>query len=184
MASISEIINYAKISQYLALYDRAKLTFFSNGNVPTEDLPNLIYQVRKSVEREYLQNYYPTSPQLEENANYLYNLCNRYIQQAIGIFNGGGGGIIVNPTNNNQYVYSELLLIVNGVAGQPVVNTSTYQNNQLIGAIDINEITINKQLFYIGTDYTFNLTTGTITLLNYIWNTGDIAVLSFNKKIA
>lgn len=54
MPTISEIIGYAKISQYLAELDRAKLLFFRNGNVPTQNLPDLIYQVRESVQYQYL----------------------------------------------------------------------------------------------------------------------------------
>lgn len=52
--SIINIINYAKICEYLATYDRAKSMIFKNGNVPTQPLPNLIYQVRKAVEMKYL----------------------------------------------------------------------------------------------------------------------------------
>lgn len=128
-----------------------------------------------------------TDYKLNDNANYLYNLCNKYIKKAIEIFNGGGGGVVVNPSNNSLYSYIELTLVVNGGAGQPVVNTSTYQNDLLIGARYLNELTINTQIFYIrnganpnGT-YTIDLTTGTITFDNYIWNTDDVAVLSFEK---
>jgi hypothetical protein len=84
MPTISEIIGYAKISQYLAELDRAKLLFFRNGNVPTQNLPDLIYQVRKSVECIYINN--SEDENLQANANYLYNLCNKYIKKSIEIY--------------------------------------------------------------------------------------------------
>lgn len=54
MPPINFIIIYASISQYLAQYDRAKQMLFRNGNVPTQNLPDLIYQVRKAVQMQYL----------------------------------------------------------------------------------------------------------------------------------
>jgi len=54
MPPINFIIIYASISQYLAEYERAKLMLFRNGNVPTQNLPDLIYQVRKAVQMKYL----------------------------------------------------------------------------------------------------------------------------------
>lgn len=122
---------------------------------------------------------------LRDNANYLYNLCNRYIKKAISIYNGNDGGIVVNPSMANLYSYIEITLSVDGTIGQPIANTSTYQNDLLIGARYLNEFSINQQIFYIKTatnpngSYTLNTTTGTITFESYVWNTGDIAVLSF-----
>jgi hypothetical protein len=185
MPSVIDIINYAKICQYIAQYDRGKKLLFTNGNVPTQNLSDLIYQVRKSIEFQY--NKYQYSANLIPNSNYLYNLCNRYIAKAIEIYNGGGGGVIVNPSLDGIYVYAELVLIVNGGTGQPLVNTSTYQNDILKNARYLSELTINKQVFYIkdannlNGDYEFNYVTGTIQFVNYIWNTDDVAVLNFER---
>jgi len=83
----------------------------------------------------------------------------------------------------NIYAFSKLKIVVNGATGSPTVNTQTYQNNVLKGAIDLLDMTINKQAFYVGEDFTFNATTGTITFVNYFWNTDDVAVFSFNQKV-
>jgi hypothetical protein len=81
------------------------------------------------------------------------------------------------------YAFTKLKLAVDGGVGSPVVNTSTYQNNILIGATYLLDVTINRQEFYVGSDFTFDATTGTITFANYIWNTDDICVFSFNQKL-
>jgi hypothetical protein len=83
----------------------------------------------------------------------------------------------------SKYAFTKLKIKVDGGSGSPVVNTSTYQNDILKNAIDVKDITINRQEYYVGEDFTFNSTTGTITLLNYIWNTDDISVFSFSQKI-
>jgi hypothetical protein len=83
----------------------------------------------------------------------------------------------------NIYAFTKLQIIVNGQTGSPIAGTSTYQRNVLKGALDVVDMTINKQEYYLGTDFTFDITTGTINFLSYIWNTDDIAVISFNQKI-
>jgi len=83
----------------------------------------------------------------------------------------------------NMYAFTKLKLVVNGNAGSPLVNTSTYQHNALKGATELYEITMNKQTMYVGEDFSLDDITGTITFVNYIWNTDDICVLTFNQKI-
>jgi hypothetical protein len=83
----------------------------------------------------------------------------------------------------NIYAFTKMKIVVNGLSGSPLVNTSTFQNNVLKNATELYEITVNKQTMYVGEDFTFNATIGTLTFVNYIWNTDDIAILSFNQKI-
>ena len=86
-----------------------------------------------------------------------------------------------------QYSSTQLAICVNGEDGSPIANTSVYQNDLLIGAKDINQLTINKQIFYIENsiftvgDYIFDADLGVITFNNYLWNFGDQSVIPFSK---
>jgi hypothetical protein len=177
---IASIISLSKICQYLSSYD-VTLDTALNGGTLNSSLPRQIYQTRKNVEWMYSQN--PNESTLVEVGNYLYALCGRYISVAKTILGSQGGVIIPPSSSTNTYAFNQLYLVVDGNSGSPVVNTSTYQNSLLIGATDVYQITINKQIFYDLQDYTFNAVTGTITLLNYIFNTGDIMIMTFNQKI-
>lgn len=83
----------------------------------------------------------------------------------------------------SKYAFTKIKIKVDGESGSPIVNTYTYQNDILKGAIDLKDLTIMRQEYYVGEDFTFDNITGTITLLNYIWNTYDISVFSFSQKI-
>lgn len=96
----------------------------------------------------------------------------------------GSGGNTYNNTVNNTYIvlsystYTEIKLIVDGKTGSPVEFSTTYQNDALIGATALNQITVNKITEYIDQEYTFNGVTGTITRINQ-WQELDTSVLDF-----
>jgi hypothetical protein len=94
--SISNIIIYAKISQYLAANDISKTLIFKGGPPPNTRLSRLLYIVRKQVSLVFTNN--PLDSTLDSTANYLYALCGKYINQAKLILGQGGSGAIVNPT--------------------------------------------------------------------------------------
>lgn len=78
----SNVINIAKICQYLAYNDIEKNNLYGGGI--DLSLPNKIYNIRKSLEWYY--NQYPVSPNIEDSlykvSNYLYALCAPYNLQA------------------------------------------------------------------------------------------------------
>lgn len=94
------------------------------------------------------------------------------------------GGNTYNNTVNNTYVvlaastYTEIKLLVNGELLSPTEGAFTYQNNALIGATGLAQITVNKITEYLDQDYTFNGVTGTITRTN-AWQDADTAVIDF-----
>lgn len=94
MPTVSEIINIAKVSQYLA-----QVAILSNttyyGTIDLR-LPRKLYCIRKNV--EWLNDNDPTNVSLTGQANYLYALCSPFYGQAQLITSSGSGGIIVNPS--------------------------------------------------------------------------------------
>lgn len=90
MLSVPQILQIAKISQYLAVADIAKGTIFSPVVKAAPFTPQIIYMERKALEYQY--NIDPTDDSLRFIANYVYALCGKYALQAKAIT--GVGGII------------------------------------------------------------------------------------------
>lgn len=177
---IPSIISLSKICQYLSAYDVTLDTALNGGSL-NNGLPRQIYQTRKNVEWMYSQD--PTNSSLVFVGDYLYALCGRYISVAKTIL-GSQGGIPINPSiSTNAYVFRQILLNVDGSSGEPIAGTYVYQNADLIQAAQLFQLTINGQIQYEGTNFTFEPLIGKITFLNYVWNTGDIGVLTFSQKV-
>lgn len=83
---------------------------------------------------------------------------------------GGGGG---NPPSGTGY-YQQITFTVG--AGSPLIGTDTYQNNTLIGALNLNFGIINNLPEFV----TLNNTTGTITRTNP-WQQNDQAAFPFSR---
>lgn len=94
--TVPQIINIAKISQYLAAQDVAKGSLF--GTRITPDTPKILYMERKAV--EWLYDLDPTNTSLTGTANYLYSLCRGYNLAAAYISGSGGGVTPVTPVTN------------------------------------------------------------------------------------
>lgn len=90
MASVSDIIQIAKVSQYLSTDELGKGTLYNKREI-NPYLPFLIYRVRKSV--EWMYDLDPNYTNLQQVANYLSYLCRAYYLTAQGIIPGGGGSI-------------------------------------------------------------------------------------------
>ena len=89
--------------------------------------------------------------------------------------------------NNNTTMVSRanytLALKVDGNIGSPINATSTYQNNILKGAIDLNYIFLAKLILTIkDNDFTFNSATGVIDISPNLFFTGDSLIINYNKN--
>lgn len=92
MLSVPQILQIAKISQYLAVADIAKGTIFSPVVKAAPFTPQIIYMERKALEYQYNNN--PSDSNLIKIGNYVYALCGKYAVQAQNI--DGNGGIVAN----------------------------------------------------------------------------------------
>ncbi len=94
VAPITDIITWAKISQYLG-------TFYGTQNrlLKGRDL-DPTYPVLMRMERralEFMYSFNPSDENLDNVANYVYSLI-KYLAEAKYIAGQGGGGIIINPS--------------------------------------------------------------------------------------
>lgn len=92
-----------------------------------------------------------------------------------------GYQVIITTNPNATFIISDYkapMWTVDGNAGSPIVGQNDFQNNALIGASEINYIIVNKTIEFIGEDYLFNSTTGTITR-NNTYQVGDKMVTPY-----
>lgn len=89
-----EIINIAKISEYLAQVDVAKGAMFGQRVTPLT--PKILYTERKAV--EWMYDLDPTNPTLALTGPYLYSLCRGYNLRAQAISGSGGSISPVDPS--------------------------------------------------------------------------------------
>lgn len=117
--TISTIIAYGKISSYLAANDFAMQKLL-RGKAFNTNLPKKLDVAANLVEWAYNQN--PNDTSLVSTANYLYQLCGKYIPQAQLIINGGGSGTIINPsTGVASTIVAVYLEFVVGTTTSPVL---------------------------------------------------------------
>lgn len=90
MPTTAEVIQIAKISQYLASNDIAKGSLFGARIDPMLDI--ILYLERTAVEWAYNQN--PNYEGIYETTQYLYWLCGKYKFKAQYILANGSGGTI------------------------------------------------------------------------------------------
>lgn len=157
--SINDIINIAKVSQYLSALDVQKGSLFGRRIAP--ETPQILYNERKSVEWMYSND--PNNSSLPLTSNYLYSLCRGYNLQAQAILGTATGGSVapVTPTsipNAYDFVVSGSSLIPTG--GSSVTLTAYIGWNVLFVRNGIAQSSINTGQSY----YSWNKTTGLLTI--------------------
>lgn len=124
MPTIDQILNIAKVCQFLAADDAANQTFLKGKYLRSPKIPRLIYIVRNSV--DWLNTYNPSSSTLLGKANYLYSLCMPYVGQANVILNSGGTGTIINPaTGLVSSIAFQIVQFAVGDVGAPILAGQT-----------------------------------------------------------
>ncbi len=155
--TVLQIINIAKVSQYLATIDIAKGSLWGGRLSPST--PRVLYMERKAV--EWLYNLDPNNSTLPLTANYLYSLCRGYNLKARSVTGSGGSispvvpGTMPNPiefiVSGSSYIPTggsvktittfigwNLLFIRNNVAQSTVNNGGTYFNwSKTTGAFEM-----------------------------------------------
>jgi hypothetical protein len=114
---------------------------------------------------------------------------NNALSGASGGSSSSSGGTGDNTTIINNYPTTiinnasyQLAVKTGNGAGHPVDNTTTYQNNILKNATDLNIIFLARQtLTKDDGDFSFDAVSGTITLTSSTFFTGDSLVVPYNK---
>ena len=92
--TVAQILDIAKISQFLALNDVQKGSLFSPRVAPMT--PQILYLERKAV--EWMYNLDPGNSSLPQTSAYLYSLCRGYNLQAQQISGTAGSISPVQPS--------------------------------------------------------------------------------------
>lgn len=154
--TVAQIINIAKISQYLADKDVSLGALF--GRRITPDTPKVLYMERKAV--EFLYDLDPTDDSLTLTANYLYSLCRGYNLKAQSIT---GGGSVAPPVPGTAplpkifIVNTSSSFIQDGQSSKVITDFIGW--NLLFARNGIPQSTITTESSY----YTWNKTTGLFT---------------------
>lgn len=174
LPSISDTIDYADLAIGYCANDNAKGVLFGKRlTAPSSPVTQAI--VTDALRWAY-QGGAVAATTLREMANYLWWLINPYGLTAQAVISGGGGGGTVVPGTGTGYGY---YVITDTISSQG----ATYQNNDLILGTQLGYVILNDQTFSVGTDFTFDNTTGTITLLTMTLFSGDKIIIPFNKKL-
>ena len=101
MPTIARTLEIAQPSCYLAAnyYEKGKL--YNYGRPSSVNQSQLIYIVYKILSTVYAND--PTRDGLQEVADYLYELCQKFAFKAANIVDGGGGGQVtpITPSGAN-----------------------------------------------------------------------------------
>jgi hypothetical protein len=111
--------NYGKISSFLAASDFAQQRLMKGGAFPTY-LPELLSVVTDLVDWNNTRN--PNDETLVDTANYLYQLCGRYLPKAKQLIANMGQGLIVNPATGAISILAPFYIeFYVGVTASPIV---------------------------------------------------------------
>lgn len=169
MYSVSQIINIAKISEYLARLDEQKGNLFGQRVSPYTSMA--LYMERKAVEYYYDND--PGNSTLNQTAWYLYSLCRGYNLRANSILSGGGGGSISPITPPTvpppyQFIVAASGNILND--GESSTTISAYIGyNLLFTRGGIPQSTVDTEPTY----YTWDKSTGLFTVSPAV-NSGEL----------
>lgn len=118
MPTVSEVINIAKASQFLATIAINRGGLYWGGI--DRLLPRKLFNIRKDI--EWLFGLDPSNDTLTKTANYLYALCAPFSALAQIVVAAGGGGIIVNPFTGGAATLADISLEFElGLTASPVV---------------------------------------------------------------
>jgi hypothetical protein len=157
-------LQVAGISQYLSQADQASQTALSGGTL-NNNYTRLLRNVRRAVQWAYNLN--PNDPSVEVVAIYMYQLCGKYVQQALNIIaNLAATPVTISgPSNQSVNVGATAAFSVTVTGTMPY----TYQwlaNGVVIpGATGSTYFKTNAQLSDNGTVYSVQVTNpvGTVT---------------------
>lgn len=174
----SQILTWAKSSQALAYKDggrkKARVGYLDS------DLHMKIWVEWQSLSWEYDQD--PSSDNLYEMGNYVFALCFPYVFEAMVL--SGSSGVSPNPVVPGvSYIYNEILGTVGTTSGL-TAGATTYTNTDMVGGTDLNFILLDGMVLTVGTDFSFDNSGGTITLLNSnVWVSGSKLIIPYNQLV-
>ena len=155
--TVPQIIDIAKISQFLSLNDVQKGSLFSPRVAPVT--PEVLYLERSAV--EWMYNLDPGNSSIPQTSAYLYSLCRGYNLQAQQIAGTAGSISPVNPTQIPDPYDFEVSASSFIADGQSTVTISAFVGfNILFVRNGIPQYTVNTGQSY----YSWVKSTGVFTI--------------------
>src|SRR5688572_11572795 len=115
--AISDIITWAKISQYLGRFYNLRQRLLQASDLDPY-YPLIIRMQRREL--EFMNTFNPSQENIDATANYVYSLT-KYIAEAKVIAGQGGSGGIVNPSTGAASTIRDISLEFElGVTASPV----------------------------------------------------------------
>jgi hypothetical protein len=173
----TSIIQWAKISQVLAFkaVGRDQL----DGGYLDPELHQKLKIERDILQWEYDQD--PASDNLYQMNAYVLALCAPYIFEAMSI-SGASGSAVTPAVPGSSYIYHVLDETV-GTGSGPTNGLATYTHSDMVGGTQLDFLFVDNMPLSSGVDFSFDSSTGTITLLLTTWITGSIIRIPFNKRV-
>jgi hypothetical protein len=131
MYTVPEIIEIAKVSEYLAANDIARGSLF--GQLTDPRLAKMLYMERKAV--EWVEEHDSANTSLRGCADYLYALCGAYALKAARIIGLGGSGTVVTPTTPT--------------GGEPHINWIRVTSGDFANATDYVDTSLDGEVFRV-----------------------------------
>lgn len=155
--AVIDIINIAKISEYLATIDIEKSGVYAGGI--DHLLPQKLYNIRKSI--EWLYDLNSSDISLIPTSNYLYSLCAPYSLEAANILAAGSGGSVSPITPSGGGSGSALLRLV---ITNSNLSGNDYNDPRIVGKnIQIFISAYNEEWLYAPANFTQTATGISIT---------------------
>jgi hypothetical protein len=135
MYTVPQIIDIARVAQYLVRNDQARRGLLSGGTDPRWS--RMLYIERRTVEWVYGSD--PAEVSLEKAAYYVYALCGKWAQLALAAMrsagvvpgSGAGAGVGVGPGAQNPLVLDFVYLIP--ITGADFASPTEYHNADIVG---------------------------------------------------
>lgn len=135
-------VNYGRISSFLAASDFARQNLLRGIAFPT-NLPELLSVVTDLVEWNNSRD--SADDTLVDTANYLYQLCGRYLPKAKQLIANMGQGLIVNPATGAVSILAPFYIeFYVGVTASPII-----VNGQEVTLPSVGESSMFLPLTYI-----------------------------------
>jgi hypothetical protein len=158
--SISKIIQFAQISQYLAGNEKSSLTQLKSGSL-IGNLDWLLYMEGSLLQN--MNNLNPAGTTVRPAAEYVLSLCGKYLTQAQTILNNLSGSlpVITGPSNQSGLAGFTATFLVSVVSATNVVY-QWYKNGVLIpGAVNSSLVIANAQVVDSGSTFFVTATNAT-----------------------
>ena len=116
--AISDILTWAKISEYLGRKYLAQNNIFQGGDIDP-NYPILIMMERLGL--EFMLNFNPSEENIDAVANYVYSITKYKAQAKVIAGQGGTGGIVIPGTGTSATIEAINLEFEMGVTPSPKV---------------------------------------------------------------